>query len=382
MPRIDLSFDQFTRNFEGKWSLIFLIAVPCIEVARCLLVATGLIHPIISLFTRIDNLYLSGYNRLFAGSRMEKLWYDFSPNYWCSRREDTSKTSDMLPVDTPPSCTNQGGAFEYAGNEITDTLLPRKRRLNLDSLNTYDLFKIFATATMLIDHYAYFGLPGLTFTQNAWWRCVGRASAPGFFFLAGFSSHRFRMRLYLAAIFIYAFTTVIPLALVHSPWESIMNVLLINCVFRAIPPHCIRNVLVHLAVFWWLQQNRVYSSTALNIGYGTASWMLAIAGDLAKHKHWLRFPWILASMWSFEASASNVFAYSHGHRYVIIAGAVFNAVVMVLFSIFGVLELKVLNEYWVGRKVRDGLMCFSRAGLQLYIGHLMLYKIVHLERFY
>jgi hypothetical protein len=87
-------------------------------------------------------------------------------------------------------------------------------KLDLTSANTYDLYKVVITLCMIIDHYGLF-MPTVPYTQRSWMRVYGRVAAPSFFFLCGYSSKRFRMRTWVAALFLYVFTVVVPIDIVH-----------------------------------------------------------------------------------------------------------------------------------------------------------------------
>lgn len=250
------------------------------------------------------------------------------------------------------------------------------KSINLESLNSYDIFKIISTITMFIDHYGYFGLPGLTRSENNWFRIIGRTSAPGFFFLAGYSSKKFRIKTWFAALFLYIFTSIIPLHIVHSPWESILNILIINCIFYYIPPHQIKNILVHIILFLILQYYRNYASSILNIGYGTLPFMLSIAGDLIKHKHYLAKLWIIFAMFSFGYSSNEIFANNPMHTIAIICECILNGLMMIFFTI---IEIPIFNKNHVIRLVRDGFKTLSRNGLIVYCSHLCVFRLIQLS---
>ena len=290
----------------------------------------------------------------------------------CKRKPHTEEQEDLLANYSKLKMTPQID-IELGETPIVVKRTSSVHQLNMNSLNTYDIFKVLSTITMFIDHYGYFGLPGLSSTQSRWFRVIGRFAAPGFFFLAGWSSKKFRMKTWCAAVFTYVFTSVVPLGFVHSPWESIMNIALINCIFYFIPPHRIRHPLVHCLIFCALQYYRNYASSALNIGYGTIPFILAIGGDLMKHKHPMRFLWIAAGMISFGYSSISVFAANRFHTIAIITECVINGVFMLCFAIK---EVQFLNKANITMIARDGLIWMSRTGLLVYIGHLALFKLI------
>jgi len=45
-------------------------------------------------------------------------------------------------------------------------------------INFYDLAKVYAVVTMIIDHYGYFGLPGISYTMARWTRVIAEPLRP------------------------------------------------------------------------------------------------------------------------------------------------------------------------------------------------------------
>eukprot|EP01083_Nonionella_stella_P301195 1031978_1 len=404
---------QFTKYFEDKWSLIFLVAIPIIEVIRYLLHCHGTPKLFKTFQATFYNVILPQHT---ATSKQNLTKRSICPDasickkifsfHFVSACRRTSKVRNAQHVEeeklllltenkihqdddiewgtsimTPASIASpvlqyrsQTHTSPTANKEKVHDIPGKPNKMDMSSLNTYDLFKIFSTVTMFIDHYGCFGLPGLTFQQNGWTRVIGRTAAPGFFFLAGYSSKKFRMKTWCAAWFVYLFTSVVPLKFVLSPWESVMHVALINCIYYYIPPHRIHNTVVHVLLFMVLQHYRQYASN-LNIGYGTAAYMLSIAGDLIKHKHFMGRFWVVAAMISFGLSSVHVFSHSTYHTVVIATECAINAVIMIFFKI---IEISIFNKNNITQLVRDGLIWISRTGLLVYIGHLCLFRIIQL----
>jgi len=413
---------QFAAKFEDKCSLIFLILIPIFEIIRNLINVYGVPKPLQQLQSRWLTFVSppnNKQNNIFSYCSKPllifKKIFKMQSLKLCSRRTQKKNDIDLetapliiqlddhgmntdtdielglhsaspkVRIESSTSFRSQNGTKNTAkifwrdldktttnNNKKADKVQVNK--MNLESLNTYDLFKVFSTITMFIDHYAYFGLPGLTSSQSRWFRVIGRTAAPGFFFLAGYSSKRFRLRIYFGALFLYFFTAVVPVKMVHSPWESIMNVALINCVFYYLPPHCFQNVLVHAATFGVLQYYRQQWSQA-NIGYGTIPIILAIAGDLMRHKHYLRYIWVIAGMISFAVASKNVFAANTQQTAAIYLESTFNALIMCCFTI---IELPTWNKNPFTKFYRNAFQWLSRNGLIVYIFHLCLFRTIQL----
>ena len=355
---------EFTRKFEDKWSFIFLIAIPIIECLRILF------------FYSFSSKTLQKFFK-FVAPAAKTVNDCLNFNHFGSDSIIWKKIKSFRAKEIETATTEE--ALIQIKIDSSDDDLPQKEKeeIDLSSLNTYDLFKIISTAAMFIDHSGYFGLCQIF---NFWIgehqsRIIGRFAAPGFFFLAGWSAKRFRLKTWFGAAFIYLFVAVIPLGITHSPWESIMNILLINCIFCYVPPHCIRNPFIHIAAFCALSHFRNYCSADLNIGYGTVPFILGIAGDLCKNQHFMAIFWVIAGMTVFAKSSIEIFASSKEDKAWIICECVMNALFMVLFKIK---EVKIFNHFAATRVVRNVLKWISRNGLLIYCGHLSMFKLIQM----
>ena len=412
-------------DIEDKWSLIFIIVVPLIELVRLMLIYYGGDKAMY----KVRNMMLDVISTRFPFTVFAKLHHNGdapccpripcprAPSSLCRRKKDKKdrpsdpeirpllritvdpelgladqqrpesreRSNNILPLPHldsgqthrrfPNPADSQNTSSPQKGHSTDKKDGHQLKRVDMKSLNTYDAFKVFSTITMFLDHYSYFGLPGLSQIQSSWFRIFGRSAAPGFFFLAGYSSKKFRTRTWFTALFVYLFIAVIPLAFVHSPWESIMNVMLINCVLFYVPPHRITSRLVHVMAFVVIQYYRRQWSRDFNIGYGTLPFAFAIAGDLVRHKHELAPVWVLAAITSFASASIEVFAKDSAQTVVIVGECMFNAAVMIMFR---VKEIKGLNEFAITRFARDGMKWLSRSGLVVYIGHLGVFRLAQL----
>ena len=292
------------------------------------------------------------------------------------QKHKASKLGPILPRFSDDAKQSQKKDLLKDYKAKQSTLNKKETKMDMSQVNTYDLFKLVSTVAMFIDHYGYFGLPGITPTQRNWCRIIGRFAAPGFFFLAGYASKRFRPRTWATAFFLYYFTTVAPLGIVYSPWESILNIAIINCIFEYLPPHKLKIMeykLFNIVLFGLLWSIRDYCSQKLLIGYGTLPFMLAIAGDLHRHKHSLAKAWIIGSMFVFFYSSNAVFASNMRQTVGIAMACLSNAVFMMSFKLMQVSQMaksRLLN--WT----TDGIKWISREGLVVYVGHLMLYRLI------
>jgi len=108
-------------------------------------------------------------------------------------------------------------------------------------VNEYDLAKTLGLIMMIIDHRAYFSVSTvfgevLTWNQKSWCRIIGRGSAPMFFWVAGYSnSFRFRWTTFFFAILMIASVENFNLDVVYTAFESVVEVLGVNVLFKYWP---------------------------------------------------------------------------------------------------------------------------------------------------
>lgn len=139
-------------------------------------------------------------------------------------------------------------------------------------VTTTDWWKVAAILFMLVDHVGLYVFP-----EENWWRVVGRATAPIFFFLVGFATSRGVPWTWLA---FGAILTVIDIAHAESPAEWTVNILFNFALIRWTLPH----------LGAWLSDSRVRLVLLMGllaglvpvigdrIEYGTEGWLWALYG--------------------------------------------------------------------------------------------------------
>merc|ERR1711964_16676 len=246
-------------------------------------------------------------------------------------------------------------------------------------LNFYDLVKIAAVITMMIDHYGYFGLPGISYTLSRWTRVVGRLSAPLFFFLAGYSgSFKFRWYTWCYAVYLFVCNAWLNLRLTATSFESLVIVLFLNWFFSYCKIEKINHWFFHVCMFIPLALAKDVCSGDLRIAYGSLPFLLAIAGYLVKRKHYLAKFWVVAVMIHFAYVAVQVFSNSALQTQWICILCALNGLLFLFFN-----KLASAGEYsWstrLPRPIRNGLLYFSRHALVVYVVHLQLYRLVQMQ---
>lgn len=246
-------------------------------------------------------------------------------------------------------------------------------------INFYDVAKIIAVVTMIIDHYGYFGLPGISYTVSRWTRVVGRLSAPLFFFLTGYSgSFRFRWHTWCYAVFLFTCNAWLGLRLTATSFESLVIVLSLNWLFSYIKLEKLNHWFFHLLLFIPLCLVKDIFSSDLRIAYGSLPYILAIAGYLAKRKHFMSKAWAAGSMIHFAYVAVGVFSNSPLQTKWICGLCALEGLVFLFVN-----QLASVGEYKFSARlpapIRNGFLYISRNALVVYVVHLQLFRLVQMK---
>lgn len=273
-----------------------------------------------------------------------------------------------------------------AKNQLKQRTEPAKkeskplRKTAPEGINFYDLAKVYAVITMIIDHYGYFGLPGISYTMARWTRVIGRTSAPMFFFLTGYSgSFRFRWHSWCYAVFMFMANAWLNLRLTATSWESIAMCLSVNLIFSYIKFDKINQWYIHLLMFIPLCLLEPYFSDVLRIAYGTLPYMLAIAGYLAKKNHYMAKWWSLATMVQHTYCAVVTFGRTPLQtQWICILCALEAIVFAFVFQKYASARVFGWSKY-LPVPLRDGFLYVSRNALLVYVVHLQLFRLIQMK---
>ncbi|KAA2235009.1 TraX family protein [Salinarimonas soli] len=140
------------------------------------------------------------------------------------------------------------------------------------AVTTTDWWKIAAVALMLVDHVGLYFFP-----DESWWRLIGRATAPIFFFLVGYATSRRVPWTWLA---FGAILTAIDVAHAEDPSDWTINILFNFALIRWARPH----------LEAWIGESRMRLVLLMGalaglvpligdtIEYGTEGWLWALYG--------------------------------------------------------------------------------------------------------
>jgi hypothetical protein len=247
-------------------------------------------------------------------------------------------------------------------------------------INFYDLAKVYAVVTMIIDHYGYFGLPGISYTMARWTRVIGRTSAPMFFFLTGYSgSFRFRWSTWCYAVFLFVANAWLNLRLTATSWESLVMVLSTNFIFNYVDFTKIQKWYWHVLIFVPLMLLEPFFSDELRIAYGSLPYMLGIAGILIKRNHWAGKWWAIFTMVQHTYCAVGTFGRTPLQtQWICILCAIEALVFAFVFEKYANAKVYSWSKY-VPIPLRDGFLYISRNAMIVYVVHLQLFRLIQMK---
>lgn len=248
-------------------------------------------------------------------------------------------------------------------------------------INFYDLAKVWAVVTMIIDHYGYFGLPGISWIAARWTRVIGRTSAPMFFFLIGYSdSFRFRWHSWLWGAFLFMCNAWLNLRLTATSFESIIIVLSVNMVFQYVDLEKLLNKhwSLHFLLFAPLAMMESWSSDTIRIAYGSQAYMLIITGLLVKRGNQWGKLWAIGTMIQYAYLACEVFGRTPGMFNTIIALVAVETLVFMFANRLGGKKVYGWSAR-LPREVRDILLYISRNAIVVYIVHLQMFRLIQMK---
>ncbi len=240
-------------------------------------------------------------------------------------------------------------------------------------LTSYDLFKTFAVLTMIVDHVGYYFFP-----EEMWWRAVGRLSAPMWLFLIGYARSRdlSPMLLIGAGVLVLASGVMGPSLM---PTNILVNIIIIRLVLDQFAARMLRSPANFIEIGVLILIAAV--PTAIFTDYGTAGLMIAIFGyAIRKHQDG-------ETMFKDAVPMAGVFAF-----------LIFYGLILISFTF--TMEQKILSFVGVGgvlaamavfkgveypkltaampKPITLLLQFFGRYSLEIYVGHLLLFKMAAL----
>ncbi|MCI5050590.1 MAG: conjugal transfer protein TraX [Rickettsiales bacterium] len=143
-----------------------------------------------------------------------------------------------------------------------------------ETVNTHDAYKALAVIIMTIDHLGWF-----IYTDEMWWRAIGRITFPVWFFLAGYStrSHITRDIIFWAVVIeILATLCLMPIFEINALFTIILCRLILNLMAP-------RQIIEKRPLEIWLACLIFVPVSLIFMEYGTLGLMYAVMGYCVRH---------------------------------------------------------------------------------------------------
>ncbi|MCB9989546.1 MAG: hypothetical protein H6868_09495 [Rhodospirillales bacterium] len=239
-------------------------------------------------------------------------------------------------------------------------------------LTSYDFLKMFAVLLMIVDHVGYYFFP-----DDMWWRVAGRLCVPMWFFLIGYARSRdLGPKLWIGALVLAAFNPVAGIPI--FPLNILATMICIRLLIDPVMDHARKNP----SYLWALGVIMVLLALPTNgfSEYGTLGLLVALFGYLMRHRDeelWKPLekhvdPFLAFILVGFLVIQLLTFGFS---------GAQLQVFVVEMVIVFGVLYFfkpqtyPRLTEKMPG-PVAGIIRLFGRRTLEIYVLHLMLFKVL------
>ena len=235
-------------------------------------------------------------------------------------------------------------------------------------ITSYDLLKAAAVIIMIIDHIGFY-----FFSDEMWWRAIGRIGFPIWFFLVGYARSRdFSPRLWAGAII-----------LVIANFAVGMYVLPLNALFtiiaiRLLIDPLVRMSMVNLYALFSFSVVLMFLILPTNMisEYGTQALIMAMFGYLVRNREMLKNApailnaYMVFALGTFLLMQHTVFYFSPVQWYVMGGGTFF--VMGVLFFFKSVTFPKLTQA--LPHFMTFIIQLMGRRTLEIYVFHLLLFK--------
>lgn len=245
---------------------------------------------------------------------------------------------------------------------------------NLPSaITSYDLIKAFAVIIMIADHLGYYFFP-----EQEWWRAIGRVGFPIWFFLVGFSRGRSVSRELIIGAGILAVASLILQSLV-IPFSALVTIIIIRLMIDPVMklfmkgPEFAGSILIFLAVFavpsWEVCE------------YGFLALITAMFGNIVRNQEEY-FPhsgsrrvavlgMMLYTLGTFIFYEQLAFSFSLN---AFLFMAIITSAVLLVLSEFRSVSYPGLSAQ-IPASGQMAIQFLGRRTLEIYVGHLVLFKI-------
>lgn len=253
----------------------------------------------------------------------------------------------------------------------TSVLQSMSAKILPDEVTLLDILKSFAVIFMIIDHIGYYFFP-----DELWFRAIGRASFPVWFFLAGYAlSRELPGKLLMGALIVLVADIVLGLNVLP------FNVLFTFILIRILIDPFMELVLRSRYIFWLsaILMTMFYIFSNMITEYGTIAMLFAVAGYATRHRNELVEKNFLTDV---DYTLLMVFSFV---SYCLMQGAQFGfseAQGIVVAVLVGASMLVLGNIRHIPVPVitaqpqKKILQFMGRKTLEIYVAHVVLFKVM------
>ncbi|PZP57226.1 MAG: hypothetical protein DI586_01140 [Micavibrio aeruginosavorus] len=238
-------------------------------------------------------------------------------------------------------------------------------------ITSYDLIKAFAVIIMIVDHTGYYFFP-----DEQWWRAIGRIGFPVWFFLVGYSSGRgwpVKLLAGAAILTVMNFFTGLPI----FPLNALVTIMII----RLLLDHIMNPVMKDNRLIWPISLVLIclIPPSYYVAEYGTQAIITAIFGYLVRHREKLKnekllIQYMFLALISFVLSQQMKFGFNMPQFAFMALGTMVVRTALLEFKPKSFPELTGKTPFAISEAIRF----MGRRTLEIYIGHLILFKMAAL----
>ncbi len=241
------------------------------------------------------------------------------------------------------------------------------------NLTSYDFLKMAAVLLMIVDHLGFYFFP-----EQDWLRAIGRWCVPIWFFLVGYANSRSMNKELWISVLVLTVASIVAGQSIF-PLNILATILIVRLTLNTLMDFAMENP----RNFWSLcaVMMVLILPTIFLFEYGSEGFLLAMVGYLVRRKDkisgWLIDLFMLFAFLTFILAETVIFGFDRDMVILMSAGVIAVFIVLLYFQSEEFPKLtRTLPVY-----VTKSIQLFGRHTLLIYVGHLVLFKIIALALF-
>ena len=241
------------------------------------------------------------------------------------------------------------------------------------NLTSYDFLKMAAVLLMIVDHLGYYFFP-----EDLWLRAIGRWCVPIWFFLIGYANSRSMNKELWVGVLVLAVSSVIAGQSLF-PFSILATILIIRMILDTLMDFAMENP----RNFWTLSVVMALLTlpTTFLFEYGSEGFVLAMVGYLIRRREQVSDGlidlFVLFAFLTFVTFETILFGFDRNLVILVSAGIVAVFVFLYYFKPTEFPKLTRTMPIFVTKSIK----IFGRHTLLIYVGHLVLFRLLALYLF-